>query len=142
LTLGERVAVDDASLVAHINSRGNFKLNKLVVGDRSVLRTGSRLLSGATMGSDSCLLEHTLIMAGDEVENGATCQGWPADEFSEERVRLTNARDETEKNEKENLDKSTDQASVRWIGRLVGRRAFSIRYSLINMSSENSICPV
>lgn len=86
LTLGERVAVDDASLVAHINTRGNFKLNPLVVGDRCVLRTGSRLLSGASMGDDSCLLEHTLVMAGDEVDVGATVQGWPGDIFNGERV--------------------------------------------------------
>ena len=85
LTLGDRVAVDDASLVAHINSRGNFSLNALSVGDRSVLRSGSRLLSGATMGKDSCLLEHTLIMAGDVAEEGATYQGWPADEFMSDR---------------------------------------------------------
>lgn len=96
LTLGERVAVDDASLVAHINTRGNFKLNPLVVGDRCVLRTGSRLLSGASMGTDSCLLEHTLIMAGDEVDVGATCQGWPADAFDGERVRLEKLGEETD----------------------------------------------
>lgn len=95
LTLGDRVAVDDASLVAHINTRGNFKLNPLVVGDRCVLRTGSRLLSGASMGDDSCLLEHTLIMAGDEVDVGATCQGWPADAFNGERVRLEKIVEET-----------------------------------------------
>jgi len=87
LTLGDRVAVDDASLIAHINSRGNFNLNALVVGDRGVLRTGSRLLSGATMGKDTCLLEHTLVMAGDEVEDGATCQGWPANAFRGARIR-------------------------------------------------------
>lgn len=96
LTLGERVAVDDASLVAHINTRGYFKLNPLVVGDRCVLRTGSRLLSGASMGTDSCLLEHTLIMAGDEVDVGATCQGWPADAFDGQRVRLEKLGEETD----------------------------------------------
>jgi acetyltransferase-like isoleucine patch superfamily enzyme len=92
LTLGDRVAVDDASLVSHINSRGNFKLNPLTIGDRCVLRTGSRVLSGATMENDSCLLEHTLVMGGDETETGTTCQGWPADNFTKERVssRLTN----------------------------------------------------
>jgi acyl-CoA synthetase (AMP-forming)/AMP-acid ligase II/acetyltransferase-like isoleucine patch superfamily enzyme/acyl carrier protein len=96
LNLGDRVAVDDASLVAHINTRGNFKLNPLVVGDRCILRTGSRLLSGASMGNDSCLLEHTLIMAGDEVDVGATCQGWPADAFNEERIRLETVDEEQE----------------------------------------------
>lgn len=87
LTLGDRVAVDDASLVGHINSRGTFDLNRLAVGDRCVLRSGSRLLSGAKMEADSCLLEHTLIMGGDVVENGATMQGWPAGVFRGSRVK-------------------------------------------------------
>ncbi len=94
VTLGDRVAVDDASLVAHINSRGNFCLNTLVVGDRSVLRTGSRLLSGAAMGKDACLLEHTLVMAGDEVEDGATCQGWPANAFTGARIKTKDTKTE------------------------------------------------
>lgn len=86
LTLGDRVTVDDASLVGHINTRGKFDLNPLYVGDRSVLRSGSRLLSGARMESDSCLLEHTLVMAGDVVDEGVTMQGWPAEEFAEKRM--------------------------------------------------------
>lgn len=86
LTLGDRVAVDDASLVAHINTRGKFDLNALSVGDRSVLRSGSRLLSGARMEADACLLEHTLVMAGDVVEEGSTLQRWPAEEFPGSRT--------------------------------------------------------
>lgn len=90
LTLGDRVAIDNASLVAHINSRGNFSLNTLTVGDRSVLRSGSRLLSGAQMGKDACLLEHTLIMAGDVADDYMTYQGWPADVFDGQRVKSFN----------------------------------------------------
>ncbi|KAK4503390.1 hypothetical protein PRZ48_004305 [Zasmidium cellare] len=86
LTLGDRVAVDDASLVGHINTRGKFDLNPLHVGARSVLRSGSRLLSGARMEEDSCLLEHTLVMAGDVVDEGVTSQGWPAEEFTGSRM--------------------------------------------------------
>ena len=86
LTLGDRVTVDDASLVGHINSRGNFKLHELYVGDRSVLRTGSRLLAGANMSEDACLLEHTLVMSGDHVDAGVTYQGWPASVFTGKRV--------------------------------------------------------
>ena len=80
LTLGDRVAVDDASLVGHINSRGKFDLNELVVGDGCVMRSGSRLLSGARMGKGSVLMEHTLVMAGDVVEDGAVMQGWPGEQ--------------------------------------------------------------
>jgi hypothetical protein len=87
ISLGDRVVVDDASVVAHINTRGKFDLNRLEIGDRCVLRTGSRLLSGATMKDDSCLLEHTLIMGGDVVEAKWTMQGWPAERFSGERVK-------------------------------------------------------
>ncbi|EPS45949.1 hypothetical protein H072_23 [Dactylellina haptotyla CBS 200.50] len=86
LTLGDRVTVDDASLVGHINTRGKFDLNPLSVGDRSVLRTGSRLLSGARMEADTALLEHTLVMAGDVVEAGTTAQGWPAEDFKGNRM--------------------------------------------------------
>jgi hypothetical protein len=92
LTLGDRVTTDDASLVCHINSRGKFSLNELSVGDRSVLRSGSRLLSGARMGSDCVLLEHTLVMAGDEAEDGVIYQGWPADVFTGDRLRVKSGR--------------------------------------------------
>ncbi|POS87514.1 hypothetical protein EPUL_002323, partial [Erysiphe pulchra] len=79
LTLGNRVAIDDASLVAHINSRGNFDLRSLSVEDGAVMRSGSRLLSGACMGRESVLLEHTLIMAGDRADDELVYQGWPAE---------------------------------------------------------------
>jgi acyl-CoA synthetase (AMP-forming)/AMP-acid ligase II/acetyltransferase-like isoleucine patch superfamily enzyme len=92
LTLGDRVTVDDASLVGHINTRGKFDLNPLSVGSRSVLRTGSRLLSGARMEEDSCLLEHTLVMAGDVVDTTATVQGWPAEEFQSKRMPTMEVR--------------------------------------------------
>ncbi|KAF6525875.1 hypothetical protein HZS61_011670 [Fusarium oxysporum f. sp. conglutinans] len=86
ISLGDRVVVDDASVVAHINTRGKFDLNRIEIGDRCVLRTGSRLLSGAQMKNDSCLLEHTLIMGGDVVEEGWTMQGWPAEQFNGKRI--------------------------------------------------------
>lgn len=74
LTLGDRGSTDDSSFVGHINSRGNFSLNALSVGSRSVLKSGSRLLSGASMGKATILLEHTLIMAGDVADNGLVYQ--------------------------------------------------------------------
>ena len=84
---GDRVAIDDASLSSHINSRGHFSLNRLSVGSRSSLRSGSRLLSGAEIGEDACLLEHTLIMSGDTADNGKTYQGWPADVLKGNRIK-------------------------------------------------------
>ena len=49
-------------------------LNPLKVGRGCVLKSNSRLLSGATMGPNSILLEHTLVMAGDTIDAAAVWQ--------------------------------------------------------------------
>ena len=78
VTMGDHVSIDDASVVAHINSRGRFSLNKLRIGDGCAMRSGSRLLSGASMEPRSMLLEHTLVASGEIAEAGAVYAGWPA----------------------------------------------------------------
>ncbi|RKF79033.1 hypothetical protein GcC1_050006 [Golovinomyces cichoracearum] len=83
IQVGSRVAIDDASLVAHINSRGKFDLRTIKVDDGTVLRSGSRLLSGASTGKNSKLLEHTLIMAGDRADDDVVYQGWPAEVYND-----------------------------------------------------------
>ncbi|KAI0338447.1 acetyl-CoA synthetase-like protein [Trametopsis cervina] len=88
VTLGDRVSLDDCSVVAHINSRGKFALNKLSIATGCALRTGSRLLSGAHMESYSMLLEHALLASGDIAENGAIYAGWPARQLDERRASL------------------------------------------------------
>ncbi|KAI0777797.1 acetyl-CoA synthetase-like protein [Trametes elegans] len=88
--MGDRVAIDDCSVVAHINSRGNFSLNKLRIASSSAMRAGSRLLSGAAMDEHSMLCEHTLLTSGETAMAGAAYAGWPArqldDVFFLERV--------------------------------------------------------
>ncbi|KAF8887351.1 hypothetical protein BD779DRAFT_1672802 [Infundibulicybe gibba] len=76
--LGDDVNLDDCSVVAHINSRGNFALNNLKIGNGCALRSGSRLLSGASMEDSSMLSEHTLLTSGEIAEAGAVYAGWPA----------------------------------------------------------------
>ena len=46
--------------------QGNFKLNHLHVGEGAVLRTNTRLMSGAVMQPHSTLLEHTLVPEGNQ----------------------------------------------------------------------------
>lgn len=87
VTFEDRMAADDASVVCHLNTRGEFELHPLRVDDRSVLRSGARLLVGASVGHDACLLEHGLVLAGDHVDNGCTVQGWPCELFSGDRLR-------------------------------------------------------
>jgi hypothetical protein len=45
---------------------------------RCALRAGSRLLSGASMGDYSMLLEHSLLTSGEIADEGAVYVGWPA----------------------------------------------------------------
>lgn len=78
VTIGDGSVVDDASLIAHINTRGDFELRRLSVGKRCTLRAGSRLLSGASLEDHVTLLEHTLIASGEVAEKGSVWQGWPA----------------------------------------------------------------
>lgn len=78
VTIGDFVGIDEASVIAHINTRGIFRLNPLNVGTGCVLKPMSRLLSGASMESHSILLEHTLVLAGENVTAGSVWQGeWP-----------------------------------------------------------------
>ncbi|KAI3616310.1 peroxisomal-coenzyme a synthetase, partial [Moniliophthora roreri] len=76
--LGHDVSLDYCSVVAHINSRGQFALNSLRIGNGCAMRSGSRLLSGASMDDDSMLCEHTLLTSGEVAEAGEVYYGWPA----------------------------------------------------------------
>lgn len=76
--IGDRTIVDDASLVAHINTRGEFRLNPVMVGCGCVLKSASRLLSGATMENHSIIQEHTLVLSGERVDRFSVWQGWPS----------------------------------------------------------------
>ncbi|KAI8799704.1 acetyl-CoA synthetase-like protein [Cladochytrium replicatum] len=81
VTIHDDACVDRASVICHINSKGQFSLNPLVLGAGSVLRANSRLLSGAETEEDAILLEHTLILSGDVAGTGLW-QGWPADQLA------------------------------------------------------------
>ena len=74
--IGDRASIDDASLIAHINTRGIFRLNPVKVGSDCVLKSMTRLLSGATMEKHSIMLEHTLVLSGESVDSGSVWQGW------------------------------------------------------------------
>lgn len=75
--IGQGACIDDAYLISHINTRGVFKLNRIAVGNYCVLKSNSRLLSGSGMENNSILLEHTLVLSGEEVDTKEVRQGWP-----------------------------------------------------------------
>ena len=51
----------------------------MVIGDYCVLKSNSRLISGASMDNNSILLEHTLILLGETVDSNSVYQGWPSE---------------------------------------------------------------
>jgi carbonic anhydrase/acetyltransferase-like protein (isoleucine patch superfamily) len=52
---------------------------------RCALRSGSRLLSGASMEENSMLLEHTLLASGEIAEAEEVYVGWPARRWVREK---------------------------------------------------------
>jgi acetyltransferase-like isoleucine patch superfamily enzyme len=111
VNIGDNCCVDNASLIAHINTRGYFRytilclyfhndkssifvrLNPIDVGSGCVLKSNTRLLSGSGMENNSILLEHTLVISGDRVDAGSVWQGWPSEVHTplrEHRQGVTN----------------------------------------------------
>lgn len=50
---------------------------------RCAMRSGSRLLSGASMEDGSVLSEHSLLISGEVAESRAIYVGWPARNLTE-----------------------------------------------------------
>ncbi|KAI2510788.1 AMP-binding enzyme [Fragilaria crotonensis] len=78
LYMGARCVVDCASIVSHLNTRGNFELVKIVMENDCTLRTRSRVQQGVYMEEGSQLLEKSLALTGEVIEAYSVWQGGPA----------------------------------------------------------------
>ena len=88
ISIGDRVAIDNVGIIAHQdNARGKFSMDRIKIGDRCVLRSGSSIMSGAVMKDDSCLLEHTLVMPQSVIEEKWVMQRRPAERFYSKRIK-------------------------------------------------------
>eukprot|EP00662_Eupelagonemidae_sp_cell21_P046971 gene46971-59691_t len=67
----QRVTVDAASVISHMNTRGEFMLNTMRIGEGAVMRYGSRCLSGGTMEARSTLCERSLLLTGEVADEGS-----------------------------------------------------------------------
>jgi acyl-CoA synthetase (AMP-forming)/AMP-acid ligase II/acetyltransferase-like isoleucine patch superfamily enzyme len=75
--MGESVCLNQKSgVVCHLNSRGGFSLSPITLGDRASCRALTKVTGGASMGDDALMLEHTLLMPGEELGPGEKRQGW------------------------------------------------------------------
>lgn len=76
--MGDRCVVDCASIVSHLNTRGNFDLQVITLENECTLRTRSRLQQGVYMEAGSQLLEKSLALTGEVIESDSVWQGGPA----------------------------------------------------------------
>ncbi|KAG6002611.1 putative NRPS-like protein biosynthetic cluster [Claviceps pusilla] len=81
IEMGDRVVVDNAAIISHLDRRGSVQLDRIKIGSRCVLRSSSNLLLGSVMEDDGCLLEHTLILPGERIGAGWTMHRRPAERF-------------------------------------------------------------
>jgi carbonic anhydrase/acetyltransferase-like protein (isoleucine patch superfamily)/acyl carrier protein len=78
VTIGDRCVVDCASIVCHLNTRGNFELSPILMENDCTLRARSRLQSAVQMEQGSQLLEKSLAMTGETLDSFSVWQGAPA----------------------------------------------------------------
>jgi len=76
--IGDQSAIDCASIVTHLNTKGNFELVKIKVSKHCTLRARSRIQQGVFMEPGSMLLEKGLAMTGEVIEADSVWQGAPA----------------------------------------------------------------
>jgi len=78
VTIGDYCVVDSASIVCHLNTRGNFELQRIKIENECTLRTKSRVQQGVHMETGSQLLEKSLAMTGEVIDARTVWQGGPA----------------------------------------------------------------
>lgn len=77
LHIGDDARIDQAVLIAHLNTRGEWMMGPIQIGAGACLRTASRVMMMSTVGERSTLLEGTLVLAGDSSTPSSTWYGWP-----------------------------------------------------------------
>ena len=78
VSMGNQCVVDLASIVCHLNTRGNFELVKISMEDNVTLRSRSRIQQGVHMETGSMLLEKSLALTGEVIEAFSVWQGAPS----------------------------------------------------------------
>lgn len=76
--IGDGCVVDNASIVAHLNTRGNFELVRIKMDNNVTLRVRSRIQQGVHCEPGTMLLEKSLALTGEVMEVNSVWQGAPA----------------------------------------------------------------
>lgn len=86
--IGDRVVIDTAAIVCHLNTRGNFELVPIKVEAHCTVRSRCRVQQGVHMEAGSMLLEKSLALTGEVIESDSIWQGAPAMRISEYQLDL------------------------------------------------------
>lgn len=86
LDIGNDACIDQAVLIAHLNTRGEWIMGPIEIGQRACLRSMSRIMMRSTVGERSTLLEGTLVLAGDSSLPASTWRGWPGQAISPKAI--------------------------------------------------------
>jgi acetyltransferase-like isoleucine patch superfamily enzyme len=79
VTIGDRCVIDCASMVCHLNTRGNFDLAPIILENDCTLQCRSRLQHGVVMESGAQLLCKSVAMTGEVIEADSVWVGCPAE---------------------------------------------------------------
>ena len=77
VNIGDRVCLNHAYVINHVNTRGDFQLNTITIGSHCTLCAHSRAMAGSVMDQGSMLLERSLLMPGEKLAKQKKKVGWP-----------------------------------------------------------------
>eukprot|EP00980_Cylindrotheca_fusiformis_P019892 scaffold7000_cov132-Cylindrotheca_fusiformis.AAC.5 len=115
VSIGDGVGVDMASIVCHLNTRGNFELNPIVLESYTTLRARSRAQQGVVVEAGAMLLEKSLALTGEVIESGSIWQGAPALQISQFETKTTDIISTSTKNQ---TQESVYQVTPRFVAEL------------------------
>ena len=83
VTIEDHAVIDAASIVCHLNTKGNFTLSPIHLGKGCTLRSQSRVQQAVQVGEGAMLLQKSLAMTGEVLEEFTIWQGCPASFWKE-----------------------------------------------------------
>jgi hypothetical protein len=86
LKIGDDARIDQAVLIAHLNTRGEWMMGPIDIGPRACLRSMSRVMMMSAVGERSTLLEGTLVLGGDSSLPASTWHGWPGEAITPKAI--------------------------------------------------------
>ncbi len=86
IKIGDHACIDQAILIAHLNTRGEWMMGPIEISSKVCLRSMSRVMMMSSVGEGGTLLEGTLVLAGDTSLPASTWRGWPGEVISSKEI--------------------------------------------------------